>query len=69
MADAAPLKISDERPDALTEALAIRDEMIAVARALSSRDCGALQSEMRLAQGEYLVGVIASLRGETGGGK
>jgi hypothetical protein len=35
--------------------------MIGVARALSDRDCGALQSEMRQAQGEYLAGVLSTM--------
>lgn len=47
----------------LTLATEIRDEMIQVARSLADRDCGAMQSEMREAQIEYLATRISNLSG------
>jgi hypothetical protein len=42
-------------------AAAIRDGMIGVARQLSDRECGALQSEMRQAQIHYVASIIGDL--------
>ena len=40
----------------------IRDDMIGVARALADRDCGAMQSEMRAAQIEFVATTLADYR-------
>lgn len=44
----------------------IRDGMIGAARALADRDCGALQSEMRTAQIEYLAAELTAIAKATG---